>query len=120
MLMALHRVFVLNSCKKTFDQPAGPADPGTDATHTIKQLRHCIPLWGLDVITTDIIISGVVVANDRSGNLYKEMYIQDGTAGINVKLDANGLYNSYPVGRKDSFRVKAFVFLIITVYRNWV
>jgi hypothetical protein len=92
---------VLNSCKKKFDEPAGPADPDLTATHTIKQLRALHTVFGaFDVINTDIIIQGVVVANDKSGNLYKEIYIQDGTAGINVLLDANGLYNSYPVGRK--------------------
>lgn len=92
---------VLNSCKKKFDEPAGPTDPALTATHTIKQLRALHTTSGaFDVINTDIIISGVVVANDKSGNLYKELYIQDGTAGINVLLDATGLYNSYPVGRK--------------------
>lgn len=101
LVILLAAVFVLNSCKKTFDEPPGPADPGLTPTHTIKQLRALHTASGaLDVIGTDIIISGVVVANDKSGNLYKEIYIQDGTAGINVLLDANGLYNSFPVGRK--------------------
>ncbi len=101
LILMLTAGLVLNSCKKTFDEPPGPADPALTATHTIKQLRAMHTVSGaFDVINTDIIISGVVVANDKSGNLYKEIYIQDGTAGINVLLDANGLYNSYPVGRK--------------------
>lgn len=101
LIILLAAVFVLNSCKKTFDEPPGPSDPALTPTHTIKQLRALHTVSGsLDVINTDIIISGVVVANDKSGNLYKEIYIQDGTAGINLLLDANGLYNSFPVGRK--------------------
>lgn len=101
LIILLSSLFVLNSCKKKFDEPPGPADPALNPTHTIKQLRalHTVP-GAFDVINSDIIISGVVVANDKSGNLYKEIYIQDGTAGINVLLDALGLYNSFPVGRK--------------------
>jgi len=107
LMITLTAVFVLNSCKKTFDQPAGPSDPALTPTHTIKQFRALHTTSGaLDVITTDIIISGVVVANDKSGNLYQELYIQDGSAGINVLLDANGLYNSYPVGRKIFIKCK--------------
>lgn len=101
LMIVLAAGLVLNSCKKKFDEPAGPSDPALTATHTIKQLRALHTTFGaFDVINTDIIIQGVIVANDKSGNLYKEIYIQDGTAGINVLLDANGLYNSYPVGRK--------------------
>lgn len=101
LIILLAAVLVLNSCKKTFDEPPGPSDPALTPTHTIKQLRAMHTVSGaFDVINSDVIISGVVVANDKSGNLYKEIYIQDGTAGINVLLDANGLYNSFPVGRK--------------------
>jgi len=97
----------LFSCKRTFDAPPGPADPNLTPTHTIKQLRAMHTVAGaLDEITSDIIIAGTVVANDKSGNLYKEIYIQDGSAGINVLLDAIGLYNSFPVGRKVYIKVK--------------
>ncbi len=95
------------SCKKNFDAPPGPSDPAMTPTHTIKQLRAMHTVGGaLDEITADIIISGIVVANDKSGNMYKELYIQDGTSGINLKLDATGLYNSFPVGRKVFIRCK--------------
>ncbi|MFM2138817.1 MAG: hypothetical protein RJA57_1124, partial [Bacteroidota bacterium] len=107
LLLLFTAAIVLNGCKKTFDEPAGPTDPGLTVTHTIKQLRAMHTVSGaLDVINTDMVISGVVVANDKSGNLYKELYIQDGTAGINVLLDATGLYNSFPVGRKVYIKCK--------------
>ncbi|MEQ1676368.1 MAG: DUF5689 domain-containing protein, partial [Chitinophagaceae bacterium] len=101
LIILLAASVALTSCKKTFDQPAGPSDPSLAPTHTIAQLKALHTAFGaFDVINTDIIISGVVVANDKSGNLYKELYIQDATGGINVLLDATGLYNSFPVGRK--------------------
>ena len=94
-------VFILNACKKTFDEPPGPGDPGIIANTTIAALKAKHTVSGnYDVINSDVIISGIVVANDKSGNLYKELYVQDSTGGINVKLDANSLYTSYPVGRK--------------------
>ncbi len=101
LLILLAATLVLGSCKKTFDEPPAPADPGLTPTHTIKELKAMHTVSGAyDVISTDIIISGIVVANDRSGNLYKEIYVQDATGGINVLLDGIGLYNSFPVGRR--------------------
>ena len=91
----------LSSCKKTFDNPPGPADPAIVANTSIKALKAMQTVAGAyNVITTDIIISGVVVADDKSGNLYKQLYIEDSTGGLQVLLDANSLYGTYPVGRK--------------------
>lgn len=40
-------------------------------------------------------IKGKVISNDYEGNVYKSLYIYDGTAAIELKL-ANGLYLDYP------------------------
>lgn len=98
---------LFNSCKKEFDAPPPPADPNLTVTHTIKQLKAMHANSGtIDVINTDMVVAGVVVANDKSGNLYKEIYIQDGTSGISVQLDVAGLHNSYPIGRKVFIKCK--------------
>ncbi len=39
-------------------------------------------------------IKGKVISSDRQGNIYKSLYIDDGTAGIELKL-YNGLYLDY-------------------------
>lgn len=97
----------LNSCKKDFDAPPGPADPAIVANTTIKALKALHTTSGAyDVITNDLIISGVVVANDRSGNLYKQIFIEDTTGGLQILLDANSLFGTYPVGRKIFIRCK--------------
>lgn len=107
LLITLTTTLLISSCKKKFDEPAAPTDPNLTVTHTIKQLKALHTVSGAyDVINTDIIIAGTVVANDKSGNLYKEIYIQDATGGIDIKLDAAGLYNSYPVGRKVFIKCK--------------
>ena len=91
----------LSSCKKTFDNPPGPADPAIVANTSIKTLKALHTVAGAyNVITTDLIISGTVVADDKSGNLYKQLFIEDSTGGLQVLLDANSLYGTYPVGRK--------------------
>ena len=50
-------------------------------------------------LTADIMISGKVTTSDQVGNLYKSLYIQDETAGIEVKIGRNGLYNEYKLGQ---------------------
>lgn len=50
-------------------------------------------------IEKDIIIGGQVISEDKSGNIYKSLYIQDATAGIELKLGKNGLYNDYKLGQ---------------------
>jgi hypothetical protein len=100
LFFALTAAF-LYACKKEFDAPPGPQDPDLMATHTIARLKSIHKTSGaLDVIDTAAVISGVVIANDKSGNLYKQIYIQDATGAIQLMLDASGLYNSFPVGRK--------------------
>jgi hypothetical protein len=101
ILVAILVATIISSCNKKFDEPPLDTNPGVTANTTIKQLRALSTGYGLfNQITTDIIITGTVVGNDKSGNIYKEIYLQDSTAGIAVQLDATGLYNSYPLGRE--------------------
>ncbi|GAP42217.1 hypothetical protein TBC1_11346 [Lentimicrobium saccharophilum] len=60
----------------------------------------------LTLIEEDIIISGIVVANDESGNLYKKMVIQDETAAIELSLDKTSLYNEYKLGQRIFIKCK--------------
>lgn len=50
-------------------------------------------------IQTDMVIAGQVVSEDKSGNVYKSLYIQDETGGIELKLGKTGLYNDYKLGQ---------------------
>ncbi|MGB4205488.1 MAG: DUF5689 domain-containing protein [Bacteroidales bacterium] len=54
----------------------------------------------LKQIEEDIIIQGIVVGNDESGNLYKKLIIQDSTAGIELALDKTNLYNEFKLGQR--------------------
>lgn len=99
--------FTFNACKKNFDNPPGPSDPAIVANTSIKDLKALHTGNGTyDIITSDLIISGTVVADDKSGNLYKQLFIQDSTGGLQILLDANSLYGTYPVGRKIYIKCK--------------
>ncbi len=99
--------FTFSSCKKNFDNPPGPVDPAIVANTSIKALKAMhLSAGAYDVITSDIIISGIVVADDKSGNLYKQLFIQDATGGLQIMLDANSLYGTYPVGRRIFIKCK--------------
>lgn len=50
-------------------------------------------------IEDNIIIGGQVISEDRSGNIYKSIYIQDATGAIEVKIGKNSLYNDYKLGQ---------------------
>jgi len=94
-----------------FDEPpVGDCKVSVTATTTLKELKAMRKSIGIpDAITSDIIVKGTVISDDRPGNFYKTLVIQDGTAGIEVKIDNGFLYQSYPVGREVYVRCKGLL-----------
>ena len=94
-------IFVLASCEEwdqVFTTDYGKADVYEPVTMTpnttIAQLK-ALYKSGPVKIEKDIVIGGQVVSEDRSGNVYKSIYIQDATGGIELKIGKNALYNDY-------------------------
>lgn len=113
---------IVSSCKKKYEDPPESTDPNLTATISIKSLKAMHTVAGAyDVINSDIIIAGIVIANDKSGNLYKEMYIRDvkskDSGCISVQLASNGLYANYPVGKKVYIKCKG---LCLSDYHNMI
>ena len=50
-------------------------------------------------VTGRCVIKGKVTTSDQVGNIYKSLYIKDETAGIEIKIGKNGLYNEYKLGQ---------------------
>jgi hypothetical protein len=95
------------SCKKKFDQPPVYVPPSITANTTIRQLKALLTASGnLQQITDDLIIRGVVVGDDKSGNLYKNIVIQDATGGLSVLMEGTNLFTSYPIGREIFIKCK--------------
>ncbi len=65
---------------------------------TIKDLKAKYKNKPLE-ISGNVWIKGKVVSSDRSGNIYKEIYIQDETGGIDLKLGKSSLYSEYALGQ---------------------
>lgn len=51
-------------------------------------------------IYDDLWISGLVASSDKSGNIYKSIYIQDPTGGVEIKIGLYSLYNEYEPGQR--------------------
>jgi hypothetical protein len=102
MLSAL----LLSGCYSNFEAPAKYTPTTMKATTTIKALKalYHSPVAGSGnsgtLVIDSLVISGVVISSDRDGNLYRTLYIQDETGGIEIKIGKSGLYNDYPVGMR--------------------
>ncbi|MCH5715822.1 DUF5689 domain-containing protein [Niabella hibiscisoli] len=100
-IITLMAIVLATSCNRKFDVPPANADPEIDATLSIMELKNRYSAIGdFQRIEDEHIVSGIVIADDRSGNFYKQIIIQDETGGIPVLLDANNVYTQYPVGRR--------------------
>ena len=100
--------FLAASCMNEFDDPQfneppfGNNEIGT-ANITIAELKAkyaSIITSGVEEIKNDIIIEGVVVANDESGNVYKQIIINDTTGAIIIGVNDVGLYAMAPKGQR--------------------
>jgi hypothetical protein len=99
-LALLVLIVAVSGCSKKFDEPPSYIEPDIKANRSIAALKALYSGTGFYQVNEDIIIEGVVTADDKSGNYYKSLVIQDSTAGILLNLDGNNLYTDYPIGRK--------------------
>ena len=99
---------IVTSCMNDFDEPKFNEPPfGNNeigaATHTIAGLKARFASTiasGVEEIKENIIIEGVVVANDESGNVYKQIIINDTTGAIIIGVNDVGLYAMTPKGQR--------------------
>jgi hypothetical protein len=96
--LLLVTLLVFSACKKEFDEPPISELPNLVATTTIADV---IALASTSPVALgDQIIEATVVADDQSGNFYKQLVVQDSTAGLRIDIDAFSIYNDFPIGRK--------------------
>ncbi len=107
-LLSLLLGLSMNSCvEKDFDEPpADPNLPNITANATLADLKEKHVLGEFEEIEEDMVIEGVVVADDESGNYYRALVIQDGSGGILMLVNFNNLYTDYPIGRKVYIKAK--------------
>ena len=96
--LLLVTLVVFSACKKQFDEPPISQLPNLQATATIADIIAMAATSPTAI--GDQVIEGTVIADDKSGNFYKQIVIQDSTGGIRIDIDAYDIYNDYPIGRK--------------------
>lgn len=102
-------LFTATSCMNDFDEPVFDQPPfGNneigEANTTIAELKakyaSTISANGAKEVTDETIIEGVVVANDETGNVYKQFIINDETGAIIIGVNDVGLYATLPIGQR--------------------
>lgn len=84
---------VFSSCKKKYDTPPLEEIPET-AIMTIDELRT----WqgtegGVISIQNELSVYGIITMDETDGNVYKNIYMQDHTGAVNVRmLSGGGVY----------------------------
>ncbi len=96
--LILLTLLVFSACKKQFDEPPISELPNLERNATIAEviaLANTTPV----ALTTQV-LEATVIADDASGNFYKQLVIQDSTGGIRIDIDAYSIYTDFPIGRK--------------------
>jgi len=94
-------LFSIISCERELDHP--PVDTlNASQIITIDSLRGWqeSSVSGQVYIQQELSVYGIVTMDESSGNIYKNLYIQDHTAGINIRLTSS---SDFQVG--DSIRI---------------
>ncbi len=94
---------LLSSCMKDYDAPplTEPIYKGKEANITIAKLKTLYKgMTDPTLIDVDYVVKAVVIGNDISGNIFKQLYIEDETGGINLGVDQNSVYTEYRVGQE--------------------
>lgn len=83
-----------------YDTPELYTPTDVKANTTIKDLKA---KYKNSPVTFDygsnVIIGGRIISEDRTGNIYRSLYIQDETGAIEVKIGKSALYNDYKRGQ---------------------
>jgi len=101
LLVILGILMSFSSCvKHEFDAPPCSCDSiNITATYSIQQVKDMLT-GDTTRLDSTVIICGNVTSSDLYGNIYKELYIQDSSAGISIQIDAKYMYETYTLGQK--------------------
>ncbi len=109
MLAAVLVCGALTSCQDDMDAPEMKVPVATlKPNTTIAEVKEAFWQDGDNYIASigakdngeHYIISGRVISSDRSGNIYKNLVIQDETAALAISINQSNLYNEYRVGQE--------------------
>ncbi|WP_293887523.1 MULTISPECIES: DUF5689 domain-containing protein [unclassified Sphingobacterium] len=102
-LICIGLILFTGACKRDPEAPllTQPIYDGPNANTTIAALKEkYASINDPKVIDEDLVIKALVTGNDISGNIYKQLYIQDETAAINLGVDQNSMYTTFRAGQE--------------------
>ncbi len=113
ILFSIAAIAVLVSCQSLIEewQPVNPrhysdgkyfapVNMDAEVNATIAEIKALYKSHGTPVeIVDNLIIKGEVTTSDEDGNVYREIYIQDATGAICLKLGRSSSYDDYKVGQ---------------------
>jgi len=108
-LTLLTGFFISGCIHDKFDEPpGGGADPDIDENFviSIEDLKNMYDGGDAYLITDSVFIKGIVVADDKSGNFYQTIVMEDASAGVALRIETSDFFNIYPVGRRVFVLVK--------------
>lgn len=89
---------------ETLNSVLNGLEDGTYTTITIAQLKQQFVSGNVLKFESQSVLKGYVTSSDRTGNFYKELFIQDQpsnpTAGISIVLNQVDSYNQFNIGRE--------------------
>lgn len=102
IILALFAITVLfSSCKKKFETPPRQGSPATGGFITIDSIYQKFKAYYVTPTVSptqlfrfgDVTLECTVTADEVSGNIYKTVYVEDGTGGLKINLlTSGGLY----------------------------
>ena len=117
-IFAIAGFITLGSCVKSDDYET-PQVRCTDnlgtVNHTLAELSAKAKqnATEADIISEDYVVEGYVASTDVTGNIYKQIFIQDQpsnpTVGFEIDVDNSYLYTDWPVGAKVKLNLKGLV-----------
>jgi len=98
---------LLTGCFKTEVAPPLLFDGEANMTIAEFQTRHTLSVSDpITLIEEDIIITGVVTSTDEFGSSYKEIFFQDETGGLSIRISTNPYYAKYRIGQRIFVKAK--------------
>ena len=100
------------ACSDEFDQPP-MIIPTAEHTANMTIAEFKAKHWQddrnyIDTVKEDEVIHGWITSSDEDGNIYKQLYISDGTAGLTGSIDQSSIYTKYRIGQEVVIPMKGY------------
>lgn len=109
---------LMTSCERDYDAPPlnEPVYTGAKPNTTLIQLKERYSAATAETpieIMEDYVVKAYITGNDESGNIFKQIIVQDATAALPIQLDQGSVYATYRRGQEVFINLKG---MCVSVY----